>query len=617
MLTLDAPHKHTQHKFHYEKRRHFTHHQNSFQGDNSIKQLVKRGHVIEAYQRLQKMNICDVYSWTAVLSGYVNIGKAEESLVFFCQMLRESIVPNNVAFICTLKACVLTLSLDWGRMIHAFIMHVKLDFDVYVGSCLVDMYVKCGSIQDATQVFCRLSVRNVVTWSTLIAGYVKEGLGAAALKLFSQMQEEKVAPNEVTFASNLSACCLIPSLEKGKEMYHKAVCCGFEADHVVKNKLIGMHMKCGCIDGARHVFDGSNKLDLVAWNTMVDGYTQHGRDREAVQLFQQMIEQGVKPDKSTFLSCLKACAQLQDIERGKHVYACIRKSSIEIDTVLGSSLVNMFAKCGSIENAYSVFNTLQKKRDVIAWTTMILALFQHGDVKEAFKLFEEMRRARVLPDKFTYNCVIHFCARMSNFDEGKRLHADIMSTDLELDVAIGSSLVGMYANCGDMDKAQEVFDGLTEKDIAAWNTMISCYAQHGDCKGLYSLFKKMHKVGLLLDKVTVTGILFACNHWGLVDEGYKVFGFIAIDPTCRMIAEHCSCFVDLLGRAGHLKVVEQFIGKMPFQPGSADWMSLLGACKLLYNADIAKDALGKLLEIEPQRATAYVLFSNTLDASDD
>lgn len=590
--------------------------QNISQGNHYIKQLIKRGQVIEAHQIFQKMAARDVYSWTALLSGYVNCGKADEALHLFCHMQKESVLPNNVTFICALKACVVSLSLDWGRKIHAFIMEIGLELDMFVGSCLVDMYAKCGSIYDAAQVFSKLPVRNVVSWTTLISGYVKEGLGAAALEHFWQMQHEKVAPNEVTLASNLAACGLIPSLEKGQEIHQFVVCCGFELDYVVGNSLIGMYMKCGGIEDARHAFDRIEKEDLIPWNTMIEGYTQHGMGREAMHLFQRMIEKGVTPDRLTFLSSLKACAQLQDREKGKHVYACIKSSNVEVDVILGSSLIDMFAKCGCIESAHSAFNLL-RKRDVITWTIMISALLQYGDTEEAFTLFEEMQQARVLPDKLTYNNMINACARISDFEKGKRLHSEIIANGLQLDVVVGSSLVDMYAKCGDLDKAQEVFSALSERDIVAWNAMIVGYAQHGDFKGLYGLFRQMHKSVVKLDSVTYLSILSALNHWGLVDEGHCLMDAMAKDQGIKPTSEHCNCMVDLLGRAGHLKDAEELVRKMPFQPSAADWMSLLGACRLYHNVDIAKDAIGTVEELEPNNATAFVLFSNTFGEFED
>ncbi|KAH7284254.1 hypothetical protein KP509_34G045300 [Ceratopteris richardii] len=561
------------------------------------------------------MEIHDVYSWTALLSGYVNHGKAYEALNFFCCMQKESVVPTNVTFISALKACTLSLSLDWGRRIHAFIVFSELEYDVYVVSCLVDMYAKCGSIKDAAHVFSRLILRNVVSWSTMISGYVKEGQGATALGLFMQMQTEKVAPNEVTLASSISACALIPSLGKGQEIHHYSICCGFDSDNVVKNKLIDMYMKCGYVDEAQNVFDGSDKHELTAWNTMIEGYAQHGHGREAVQLFQQMIKKGVKPDKSTFLSCLKGCIQLQEKETGECIFTYIQNSDVKMDAVLGSSIINMFARCGSLENAHRVFKLLHE-RDVIAWTIIITAFFDHGDAEEAFRLFDQMRQARVLPDKFTYNRMINACVSLSDFRRGKKLHADIIANKLQVDTTVGSSLVDMYANFGDLEKAQEVFDSLQEKDIIAWNAMVAGYVQHGDSKHLYSLFNQMHQAGITLDKVACMSILSAYNHWGLVDEGYQLVGLLTLDPGSRMISEHCSCFIDLLGRAGHLNDVGQLIGKMPFQPSPADWMSLLGACKLFGNTGIAKTTSEKLQELQPYSAASYVLYSNTVDVDD-
>ena len=238
--------------------------------------------------------------------------------------------------------------------------------------------------------------------------------------------------------------------------------------------------------------------------------------------------------------------------------------------------------------------------NVVTWTTLISGFVSHGDPGEALQLFKMMKQHKVSPDRLTFVGVLSACALLGDLDMGEKIHDDIICAGLECDVCLGSCLVDMYAKCGSLHKALAVFDALPKKDVIAYNALVVGYAQHGDHEGLKDIFRQMFKADMELDNVTYLSIFLAFSHCGLLDEGCRLLMFMMQECNKALRSEHFSCIIDLLSRGGHLKDAVRFVERMPFQPCSGVWTSLLGACKIYYNIEIAKYAVEMIQELEPQ-----------------
>eukprot|EP00249_Psilotum_nudum_P015903 c25573_g7_i1 orf=2-622(+) len=206
------------------------------------------------------------------------------------------------------------------------------------------MYAKCGSICQARQIFDKMRKRNVVSWTAMISGYAQHGHVEEALKLFWQMHQECIKPDNITFASILKACASKAALEHGREIHASIIKNGFESDVLVGSTLVDMYAKCGTIDHARHVFDKMPDRNVVSWTAMISGYAHHGHGAEALKLFRQMQQECLKPNRITYISALKACACVAALEHGKQIHACIVKSGSKLDVSVGNTLVDMYAK---------------------------------------------------------------------------------------------------------------------------------------------------------------------------------------------------------------------------------------------------------------------------------
>ncbi|CAM6066490.1 unnamed protein product [Sphagnum tenellum] len=288
---------------------------------------------------------------------------------------------------------------------------------MFVGKSLVDMYAKCGSIEDALRVFNRMSTCNVVAWSAIILGHVKCGQGHEALQLSSQMQQEGVEPNHVTFVGILNACASIEALQEGKDVHEQIIQSGWESNVSVGSSLVGMYAKCGSIDEAWRVFNSMPKCDVVAWNAMILGYAKRGQGQKALQLSCQMQYEGVHPISVTFVGMLNACANVAALEEGRHIHGAIIESGYESDVFVGSGLIDMYAKCGSVEDAWRVFNRMPRC-NMVAWTAMLGAYALHGHANEALAHFKRMCEQGVEIDHITFLSLLSACWHAGLVDEG-------------------------------------------------------------------------------------------------------------------------------------------------------------------------------------------------------
>lgn len=586
-----------------------------FLGTRIVKMYAECGRLIDARHVFDIMPERDVVSWSVMIAGYAQHGFGVDSLKLFEQMQQQGVNPDKVVYVSALKSCASLAATEKGRHIHACIIESGIETDNFVWNTFVDMYAKCGSIEQAQHEFMKMPRRNVVSWNTMIAGYVHDGFWQEALKLFEQMQEKGVKPDKFTLTSVLNACACGDCFDQGKRIHALIFSTSeFESDVRIGNAVVDMYAKCGDLEHAYQVFQEMPVRNVVSWTSLITGYAKHELGKEALQFYKQMQREGVKPDKVTFISAVNACASIPSLQEGKLVHRDFVESGFELDLSVGNSLIDMYAKCSSLEHACIVFNTLSAP-NVCSWTTMISGYAQHGLFEKSLELFWHMLHERVNLDRVTFVSALNACAGMASLEQGTQIHAHIIYSGAELDVFVGSALVDMYAKCGSLLHACQVFDKIPVRNIVSWTAIVSAHAQHGNGKAVSQLIQQMHGEGVKIDTMASVCVLSACSHTGLVEEGRRFFDSMIEDYGIKPTVEHYACMVDLLGRAGHLAEAVDLIHKMPFQPTRIVWTALLGACRTFGNMEIAKQATEGLLRLESQDASTYVLLSNISSAS--
>ncbi|CAK9226631.1 unnamed protein product [Sphagnum troendelagicum] len=375
----------------------------------------------------------------------------------------EPAVLREKRYVCLLQACGRTKSLEYGKRVHAHISKRKLDRDLILGNNLISMYVKCGSISRARQVFNTMLERDVVSWTAMIAGVAKQRDVKGAFEAFQQMQQEGLKPNVITFMSILNACACPAALEKGRHIHSLIVETGADSDVSVLNALISMYSRCNSIVDARQIFDGMCKRNMpvrnvVSWTAMISGSAQQGYAEDALDLFQQMQQEGVKPNKVTFISVLNACASLSALEEGKKLHDLIVKAGLQPDVSVGNALISMYSKCGSLDEASKVFHRMAH-RDVVSWNAMISGNAHHGHCHEGLDLFEKMQLEGVRPDKVTFIAVLQACSHAGFIDLGRHYFCSMIQ-----DYGIAQTgehygtMVDLVGRAGHLDEAEEILN---------------------------------------------------------------------------------------------------------------------------------------------------------------
>lgn len=502
-----------------------------------------------------------------------------------------------------------------GKQIHTHVIKLGFCNLLALENQLLHVYVKCKEVSDACKLFDEMPVRNVVTWNTLICGVADcSGRLKSILHLgfhyFRRMALQRVSPDYITFTSLLHTSVELDDIEIGGQLHCVVVKSGWCVDRFVNSALVDLYAKFGLVEDAVRAFDCVLKRDVVLWNVMVSCYVLNGLGEQAFGVFKLMRLEGIKGDNFTFTSLLNACAVLGSCELGRQIHSLVIKQCFDLDVVVASSLVDMYAKNENIFNARKAFDEMNST-NVISWNTMIVGYGRNNDGKEAIILLQQMLQENFGPDELTLACVISSCGNSSLLCETVQVHAYAIKNGSSTFLSVGNALINSYSKCGTIACAFQSFSSILEPDLVSWTSMIGAYAFHGLSKHGIELFETMlSSGGLRPDRVAFLGVISACSHGGLVSEGLYYFNLMTDNYHIVPNSEHYACLVDLLGRGGLLKEALDVLVSMPMGPGSDALGAFIGACKVHGNVEMAKWATNKLSELEPHKSVNYTLISN-------
>lgn len=428
------------------------------------------------------------------------------------------------------------------------------------------------------------------------------------------MRAEGFLPNSFTFPFVLKACARRLDFQLGLNVHTLVVKTGFDFDVYVKTSLLCLYAKCGYMEHAHKVFDDMPDKNVVSWTAIVSGYIGTGKYRQAIDTFLKLLEMGLRPDSLSLVRALWACSQLGDIRSGKWIDNYITEIGMARNVFVATSLVDLYAKCGNMEKARLVFDGIVEK-DIVAWSSMIQGYASNGLPKEAVDLFFQMQNENLKPDCYAMVGVLSACARLGALELGEWVSNLMDRNEFFNNPVLGTALIDMYAKCGSMVQAWEIFKGMKKKDHVVWNAAMSGLAMNGHVKAVFGLFGQVQKYGVRPDGNTFMGLLCGCSHAGLVNEGRRYFNNMTKIFSLTPTIEHYGCMADLLGRAGLLDEAYQLIRSMPMKANSVVWGSLLGGCRLHRDTQLAEFVLKQLIELEPWNSAHYVLLSNVYSAS--
>ncbi|KAM3751058.1 hypothetical protein ACB098_04G080200 [Castanea mollissima] len=577
---------------------------------NALVTLYSRsGNFISAEQIFSTMRNRDEVSYNSLISGLAQRGSSGRALELFQKMQLHCLKPDCVTVASLLSACASVGALYMGRQLHSYAIKGGMSSDIILEGSLLDLYVKCSDIDTAHEFFLTTETENVVLWNVMLVAYGQLNNLSDSFEIFRQMQIEGMIPNQFTYPSILRTCTALGALDLGKQIHSQVIKTGFQLNVYVCSVLIDMYAKHGKLDTALGILRRLTEEDVVSWTAMIAGYVQHDMFAEALKLFEEMQNRGIQSDNIGFSSLISASAGIQALNRGQQIHAQSCVCGYSDDLSIGNALASLYARCGRIEEAYLAFKKIDDK-DNISWNALISGFAQSGYCEEALQVFTQMRKAAVEFDLFTFTSAVSAAANIANTKQGKQIHAMIIKTGYDSEIEVSNVLVTLYAKCGIIDDAKREFLAMAEKNEVSWNAMITGYSQHGFGIEALDFFQEMKKLGVMPNHVTFVGVLSACSHAGMVNEGLGYFDSMRKEHGLVPKPEHYVCVVDLLGRAGFLSRARKFIEDMPIKPDALVWRTLLSACIVHKNMEIGEFAAHHLLELEPQDSATYVLLSN-------
>lgn len=365
------------------------------------------------------------------------------------------------------------------------------------------------------------------------------------------------------------------------------------------------------MEHAHLLFDRIPEPDIVLFNTMARGYSRSKTPIRAIFLLVELLNSGLLPDDYSFPSLLKACACVgaEALEEGKQLHCFAIKLGLNSNLYVCTTLINLYAECSDVEAARRIFENISEPC-VVSYNAIITAYARSSRPNEALSLFRELQERNLKPTDVTMLSALSSCALLGSLDLGKWIHEYIKKYGLDKYVKVKTALIDMYAKCGRLDDAVSVFDNMSGKDTQAWSAMIVAYATHGQGRKSILMFEEMMKAQMSPDEITFLGLLYACSHTGLVDEGWNYFYSMRDKYGIVPGIKHYGCMVDLLGRAGRLDEAYRFIDELPIKSTPILWRTLLSSCSSHNNLKLAKQVIERIFELDDSHGGDYVILSN-------
>lgn len=396
----------------------------------------------------------------------------------------------------------------------------------------------------------------VFSWNFIIKERLRNGQSQAALRLFEDMQQQGIMPDKITYVCISSACAAQVATVKGRQIHARVANMPLESDVTLVNALLNMHGKCDSLEMARCMFDKMVEKNVISWNTMIKLY----KGDKALQLFDQMQNEGILPDTFTFTGTFSACASQAALIEGMRLHAQIVCSGFETNITIGNTIIHMYGKCNSLENAKRIFDAMPE-RNIVSWNAIITAYAQHGQGKEALQVFEHMQQKGIMPDKVSFLSMVSACTEGVALTDCEQLHDLVMARGFIDDISVMNALVKMYGKHGSLENARRTFKEMPERNTVSWNALIGAYAHHGQGKEALKLFNQMQQEAVLPDKFTLVSILSACGDMGILPKGEQLHSLIvATGFQSDLYAQNA--LMNMYGKCGNVNMARKMFDEI-------------------------------------------------------
>ncbi|CAN4127991.1 unnamed protein product [Withania somnifera] len=558
-----------------------------------------------------EMECKDVVSWNSVISGCLYNDHPEKSLLYFKQLADLERVADSVSLSCAIAASACLDEFGCGQAIHGW--GIKLGYEescyISVANSLISLYSQSGDIGAAEYVFNKMEYKDIITWNSMINGFaLTEKMSYAFDALYEMQFIRTLEPDAVTLLSIISVVAEFMLFREGKAIHGFTIRREMGAELPVMNALIDMYFNCERVKDAEQLFLNMSKKDLVSWNTIISGYSQNGRCREAQSLLKKLHSGNSKCSLSTLLGILPACDSPDSIQFGKLIHSWVVKLGFINNIILVNSLMHMYISCGDLVASFKFLEEIAYTAAVDSWNTVISGCTQNSHFWEALNAFNLMRlKSNILHDTITLVNIIPACGNLELTCEGKSVHALTLKSSAGQDIRVQNSLITMYGKLSDMESARSVFELCCYHNLCSWNCMISALAQNKNSKEAIEFF---HLLEFEPDEITMATVLSACQQLGNIRHGKQIHARL-IKSCFYKNAFVSAALVDMYSSCGRLDIARQ-VFQTSAERSIAAWNSMISAYGFHSNGQKAIDIFHEM--IDSGLAPSKVTFINLLTA---
>ncbi|KAM0946547.1 putative tetratricopeptide-like helical domain superfamily [Dioscorea sansibarensis] len=478
--------------------------------------------------------------------------------------------PNNLAiWTKKLKHLLVSKRLDEAKNLFVELRSNGVEFGFITKTMLIDAFFKFGRVSDACQVFETMPERSVVTWTSMVSGFARNGLPSVGFCVFVEMLEAGVVPNDFAFSAVLHACTDLGVLELGQQVHSMVVRFGLASDCRIANWLIDVYSRCRLIDKAQLIFEKMADRDVVTFTTLISGFCVNNLFISAVRVFGQMLSEGIEPNEHTISSVLTACGSTL----GKQIHGYMIKTMTDRSVFSSCSLIEFYSRNGRIGQAKLVFEKLEA-RNVVTWSSMISCCMRHKQMEDALWLFHDMICTGIEPNEYTFAALLGACGMSSEFfSVGRQLHCPAIKLNLVSDNRILNALITMYGRSGDVDNLERVFERIEKLDVVSWCAAISSYFQNGYDEKSLKLVSRMHKEGFVPNEYGLSSTLSSCANLASLDQG-KHFHCLALKAGCDLDVCVGNALINMYAKCGSIEDARLIFDAMP-DHDLMSWNSLI------------------------------------------
>lgn len=469
---------------------------NSVVNNTLVDSYCKCRRLSSARKYFYEMPERDGVTYNAIVMGFSKEGFYQESIDLFTEMRRVDLRLSQFTFSGMLTAATGLGDLTLGRQVHSLVIRTNFSWNVFVTNSLMDFYSKCDLINEARTIFDQTEERDNISYNVMVSGYCWTGQREEIIKLIREMAIAGFERKNFPFPSLSSFAAFVPDPEMGKQIHAQVIVTGAVLDDIVANSLIDMYAKCGVMDKAEFIFANKKQHSTVSWTAMISGHTENGQYEEALNQFRNMIQAGLNPDRATFASVIRASAALALLGLGKHLHSFVIKSGNMSSVFSGCALMDMYAKCGCLEETFKAFEEMPEK-NIVSWNAMLAALANNGEGKKAIQLLDEMVRLGFKPDWVTFLSVISACSHSGLVDEGLQCFESMEKLYMVQPKRVHySCVIDLLGRVGRFDEVEKLISRMpVEPDQMIWSSILNSSRIHKNHELAKRAAEKLFDIG--------------------------------------------------------------------------------------------------------------------------